>query len=81
MVSTTPPFSFSLSSRLAKQDGTPELVSEAASCFAGTKRLEKENLMVKTKINGRIFTLTWAEFEKAFFSKGVTTSVEILEVI
>lgn len=36
--------------------------------------------MVKVKINGRVFTLLWSEFEKALCANGVTTSVEILEV-
>jgi hypothetical protein len=36
--------------------------------------------MVKVRLNGVVFTLAWAEFEKAMTTKGVTTSVEILEM-
>lgn len=36
--------------------------------------------MVKAKINGRVFTFAWEEFEKAMSRFGVSTSVEILEV-
>jgi len=36
--------------------------------------------MVKARINGRVFTFLWDEFEKAVNRIGVTTSVEILEV-
>lgn len=35
--------------------------------------------MVKAAINGRIFTLTWAEFESFMLHKLFSTSVEILE--
>lgn len=37
-------------------------------------------MVVKAKINGRVFTFVWAEFEKAVSRLGVTSSVEILEV-
>lgn len=36
--------------------------------------------MVKARINGRVFTFVWAEFEKAISRLSVTASVEILEV-
>ncbi len=36
--------------------------------------------MVKAKINGRVFTFAWEEFEKAMGRLGVVASVEILEV-
>ena len=36
--------------------------------------------MVKVRLNGVVFTLDWAEFEKAMAAKGITTSVEILEM-
>jgi len=36
--------------------------------------------MVKAKINGRVFTFIWAEFEKVMNRLDVTASLEILEV-
>jgi len=42
------------------------------------KTVVKEKDMVKVRINGRLFTLAWVEFERAF--NDVTKTVEILEV-
>lgn len=36
--------------------------------------------MVKARINGRVFTFVWEEFESALSRLKVTAPVEILEV-
>jgi len=35
--------------------------------------------MVRARINGRVFSLNWAEFESALSRLSLTASVEILE--
>lgn len=35
-------------------------------------------MAVRTKINGREYTLSWEEFEKAFFNR--TACVEIIDI-
>ncbi|WP_224962797.1 hypothetical protein [Geomonas subterranea] len=80
MASATPPFSFSFSAGL--QSRTEPLnefrgLRPALQASHGSKRRME---MVKAKINGRVFTFAWEEFEKAMGRLGVVASVEILEV-